>query len=125
VATYLTKAIELVDIQIEWTEKQINSGQIAGQYTARLKWVGSIIEGVELVYALQTTGYIYCHNKKVTLKQLFTVMGEVFSFKVAEYANYFMNIKSRTDRNRTKFTDILKDAIQERMNEADSKPARK
>jgi hypothetical protein len=35
------------------------------------------------------------------------------------------NIKSRTDRNRTKFTDILKDAIQERMNEADSKPARK
>jgi hypothetical protein len=125
VATYLAKAIELVDIQIEWTEKQINSAQNAGQCAAKLKWMGSIIDWVEFVYALQTTGYIFCHDKKVSLKELFMVMGEVFDFKVAEYANYFMDIKKRTDRNRTKFTDLLKKTIQERMNEADSKPVRK
>jgi hypothetical protein len=111
----------LIDIQIGWTERQIYSGQTAGQYSSELKWKGSIMDWVEFIYALQTTGYIFYLNKKATLKQLFMVMGEVFNFKVAEYANYFMNIKNRKDCKRTKFTDIMKDAIQERMYEADRK----
>jgi hypothetical protein len=49
----------------------------------------------------------------------------VFDFEVKEYANYFMNIKNRTDEHRTKFTDLLRNAVLERMTEADRKPPQK
>jgi hypothetical protein len=89
----------------------------------KLKWTGSIVEWVELMYALYTVKRI--NDGKITLKELFQQMGEVFDFDVKEFANYFMNIKNRTDGRRTKFTDLLKDAVLERMAEADRKPSRK
>ncbi|MDR2804141.1 MAG: RteC domain-containing protein [Dysgonamonadaceae bacterium] len=52
-------------------------------------------------------------------------MGEMFDFDVKEFANYFMNIKHRTDGRRTKFMDLLKDAVLGRMEESDRKPSRK
>jgi hypothetical protein len=33
-----------------------------------------------------------------------------------------MNIKNRTDENRTKFTDLMRDALLERMAESDRNP---
>ena len=36
-----------------------------------------------------------------------------------------MNIKNRTDENRTKFTDLMCDALLEKMAESDRKPSRK
>jgi hypothetical protein len=38
-----------------------------------------------------------------------------------EFANYFMNIKNLTDGHRTKFTDLLRDAVPGRMDDADRK----
>jgi hypothetical protein len=52
-------------------------------------------------------------------------MGEIFDFEVKEFANYFMNIKNRTNGSRTKFMDLMKDALLGRMNDADRKPSRK
>jgi hypothetical protein len=85
-----------------------------------LKWTGSVVEWVELVYALYTVKRI--NNGKITLKELFRQMGEVFDFDVKEFAAYFMNIKHRTDGRRTKFLDLLKEVVLERMEEADRKP---
>jgi hypothetical protein len=72
------KAIRLIDIQIAWTERQIISGQSDKHSPLKLKWKGSIMEWVELMYALQTAGCIYHKGKKVTLKQLFSEMGKIF-----------------------------------------------
>ena len=88
-----------------------------------LKWTGSIVEWVELIYALYLVKHI--NGGKISLKNLFLQMGEIFDFEVKEYANYFMNIKNRTDEHRTKFTDLMRDALLERMTEADRKPSRK
>jgi hypothetical protein len=52
-------------------------------------------------------------------------MGEIFDFEVKEFANYFMNIKNRKDGQRTKFTDLLRDAVLGRMTDSDRKPSRK
>jgi hypothetical protein len=49
-------------------------------------------------------------------------MGEIFDFEVREHASYFMNIKNRMDENRTKFADLIRDALLERMAESDRKP---
>jgi len=73
---------------------------------AKLKWTGSIVEWVELIYALYAAGVI--NGGKVTLKKLFRTMGEVFGFEVREFSNYFMNIKRRVKGDRTTFLDKSK-----------------
>jgi hypothetical protein len=88
-----------------------------------LQWTGNVVEWVELIYALYAAGKI--NDGKTSLKELFQQMGEIFDFDVKEFAVYFMNIKNRTDEHRTKFMDLLKDAVLERMEEADRKPPRK
>jgi hypothetical protein len=88
-----------------------------------IKWTGSIVEWVELIYALYAVKRI--NNGKISLKELFQQMGEIFDFEVKEFANYFMNIKNRADKHRTKFTDLLRDAVFGRMDDADRKPSRK
>jgi hypothetical protein len=85
-----------------------------------LKWTGSIAEWVELIYALYLVKRI--NNGKISLKNLFRWMGEIFDFEVRESASYFRNIKNRTDENRTKFADLMHDALLERMTESDRKP---
>jgi hypothetical protein len=88
-----------------------------------LNWTGSIAEWVELIYALYTVKRI--NNGKTSLKELFLQMGEIFGFEVKEFAVYFMNIKHRTDGHRTKFIDLLRDTVLERMENADRKSSRK
>jgi hypothetical protein len=104
VSVYLKKSTELLDRQIEFIEKQIGAEQCVvdcplckqSQSRSNLKWTGSVVEWVELIYALYTVKRI--NNGKITLMELFQQMGEIFDFEVKEFANYFMNIKKgRTD----------------------------
>jgi hypothetical protein len=130
-AVYLHKAVELINAQIAWVEKQLLVEQNAPhcplcqeeKKLSLLKWTGSIVEWVELIYALYLVKRI--NNGKISLKELFLQMGKIFDFKVKEFANYFMNIKNRTDDCRTKFMNLMKDALLERMTESDRKPPRK
>ena len=46
---------------------------------------------------------------------MFLQMGEVFDFKVEEFANYFMNIKNRADGNRAKFIDLMKETLRVKL----------
>jgi hypothetical protein len=80
-----------------------------------------MIDWVELLYSLHAAG---CINRgQITLKELFQQMGEVFGFEVTEFSNYFMNIKNRKDKNRTKFMDSMRAAILEVMIASDRKPS--
>jgi hypothetical protein len=130
VSIYLKKTIDIVEKQIEWVEKQLLAKQTAAdcllkqkeQAAGNLQWTGSVVEWVELIYALYAVKRI--NNGKISLKELFQQMGEIFDFEVKEFANYFMNIKNRTDEHRTKFTDLLRDAVLGRMTDSDRKPSR-
>jgi hypothetical protein len=105
-------------------EAIVQSCPYTHQYPKRnkLKWTGSIVEWVELIYTLDSVKKI--NSGKTSLKELFQQMGEIFGFEVNEFFNYFMNIKRRTDGRRTKFIDILRDAVLERMEDTDRKPSR-
>jgi hypothetical protein len=130
-AIYLHKATELIDSQTAWVEKQILAEQAANscllcrteKELPSLKWTGSIAEWVELIYALYLVKRI--NNGNISLKNLFRQMGEMFDFEVKEFANYFMSLKNRMDKNRTKFTDLMRNSVFERMTESDRKPGRK
>jgi hypothetical protein len=104
-------------------ERLLLAERAAGQPPAKLKWTGSIIEWVELIYALFLAGRI--NGGKITLRELFRQMGGIFDFEVKEFSNYFMNIKTRTDGKRTKFMDLMKEALLERMRASDCRPSRK
>jgi hypothetical protein len=126
---YVGKAIALTDRLIDFTEKCLLAELTAASCPlntkpkAQLKWTGSIVEWVELIYTLHEVGVI--NGGKASLKTLFHTMGEVFGFDVKEYANYFMNIKRRIKGDRTTFLDTLKRKLLHRMEEADGKPGRK
>jgi hypothetical protein len=96
-------------------EAVVLSCPFTGQHQkhGQLKWTGNVIEWVELIYALYTVKRI--NGGEITLKELFQQMGKIFDFEVKEFANYFMNIKNRTDGHRTKFMDLLKNAVLGRM----------
>jgi hypothetical protein len=131
VSVYLKKSIELVDLQIGFAKKQIWAERTAqncpflqkNQSSKKLQWTGSVVEWVELIYALYAVKRI--NDGKISLRELFRQTGEIFDFEVKEFASYFMNIKNRTDGHRTKFTDLLRDAVLGRMTDADRKPPRK
>jgi hypothetical protein len=126
---YLQKAIDIVDRQMEFVRWQMQMETTAQKCPltrlspehSKLKWTGNVVEWVELLYALYSVKRI--NNGKTSLKELFQQMGEICDFEVKEFANYFMNIKNRTDGHRAKFIDLLKDAVLERMEDADRKPS--
>jgi hypothetical protein len=88
-----------------------------------LKWTGSQMELVELIYALYAAE---CFNSgDVHLKELFAVIGEAFGMNVEKFSLYFMSIKNRVKGDRTHFLDMLKRALILKMEDADRKPSRK
>jgi hypothetical protein len=118
---FLTKSISLFEMQMDFVIRQML--QQPAQQHSSLKWTGSIVEWVELIYALYLVKRI--NNGNISLNELFQQMGEIFDFEVKEFSCYFMDIKRRKDEHRTKFTDLLQKAVLERMIEADRKPSRK
>ncbi len=127
--TYVGKAIALIDRKIDFTEKCLlaelsaASCPLKAKPEAQLKWTGSIVEWVELLYSLHAAGVV--GGGKASLKTLFQVMGEVFDFEVKEYSRTFTDIKNRIKGDRTVFIDKLKDRLLRRMEDADRKPGRK
>jgi hypothetical protein len=124
----LQNACALVDEQIKWVRQQILAEQNAVHCPfhvkpTKLKWTGGIFEWVELVYAFDTVGCI--NNGKISLKELFATMGNMFDIEVKEFSNYFAGIKKRKDKKRTEFLSKLATGLLGRMQVSDEKPSRK
>ena len=127
-ATYLAKAVCLIDEQVRFVEEQILSSQKAAKYSyyqkrGKLEWTGAVVALVELGYALVSVGCI--NNGKITLKELFLVLSEVFDIEVKKFTRTFIDVKNRVKGDRTSFLDALKHALIERIKKADEKPSKK
>jgi hypothetical protein len=122
-AIFIKKVHELVEKQILAEEIVQRCPYQQQAQLGKLQWTGSVVEWVELIFALYIVKRI--NNGTISLKELFLQMGEIFDFEIKEFACYFMNIKNRTDGRRTKFTDLLRNAVLERMIDSDRKLTRK
>jgi hypothetical protein len=89
----------------------------AEQAVKKLKWTGSIIEFVELVYALHAAGKL----GEVSLKNAFAVLSEMFDMEVKNYYRLFWDIKNRVKGDRTVFLDSLKKVMAALMEKLDGK----
>jgi hypothetical protein len=73
-------------------------------FSCKLQWTGKAIEFVELVYALHVAGKI----GKTALKEVFSVLCEVFGIEVKNHYRLFWDIKNRVKGSRTIFLNLLK-----------------
>lgn len=86
---------------------------------AGIKWTGSKVSLVELLYALQSAGS--CNNGTIDLKQLASHFEALFNVDLGNYYRVFQEMRIRKI-NRTTFLDQLKERLIQRMDESDENP---
>ncbi|KAA6300146.1 MAG: hypothetical protein EZS26_003711 [Candidatus Ordinivivax streblomastigis] len=114
IVNYLDKAISLVESQLEFAKWKIKQG--VSLLAKRLKWLGTYIELVELVYALYVSEIL----GNIPMKELFSVLGEVFDFDfdTKNFSRTFTDIKTRAISDRTKFLNKLQKNLIRKTEEA-------
>jgi hypothetical protein len=122
VTLYAQQAILLVETQIELLkylirEKTTEDGckYLQGVDSVKLQWTGKAVELVELVYALHEAGKLGGSS----LKEAFSVLGEVFGIEIKNHYRLFWDVKNRVKGRRTVFLDLLKTAIITLMEKSD------
>lgn len=83
-------------------------------FRSDLTWTGTQVSLVELIYALHSAGVI--NNGNTEIKELAGIFERMFNIKLDEYYRTFSDIQMRKT-SRTKFLDILREALIKRMNE--------
>ncbi|MGC4041912.1 MAG: RteC domain-containing protein [Flavobacterium sp.] len=82
----------------------------------RLKWTGSKVALVELIYALHAEGVF--NNGNAELKEVVNMFEAVFNVDLGQFNRVFLEIRSRKSE-RAKFLNTLKEKLVARMDEAD------
>ena len=83
---------------------------------SKLFWTAHKTDLTELIYALHSTGAI--NNGTADIKEVATICEQIFNINLGNYYHTFIELKSRKSNN-TKFLDILKDALINRMRDSD------
>ena len=110
----------LVNEQLEFVKWNLcaeKHKQFSVQNSTKLKWTGTEVELVELLYALHTDGNF--NNGNISLKDLFDVFGELFDFEVKNFSRTFTDIKNRTKGDRTVYIDKLKSGLLQKFYNAE------
>jgi len=104
-----------IDKKILETEK-INTLQSQRNHNSKLKWTGSKVALIELIYALQTEGVF--NNGASDLKDIAEYFQEIFNVELGQYRRTFLEIRTRKE-DRAKFISSLRDKLIFRMDESD------
>ena len=119
-ATYLNKAIQLINDQIEWVERQLLAEQQRipcclpqeqTQSETTLTWTEKKTDLIELLYALDASG---CFNfGEVSLNQTARYFEKVFNANLANFPRDFAEMRIRN--NKMPFMDRLRNLLRNRM----------
>ena len=113
----LVKYIENEILQLEQIElREKNNPSSEYFVTTGIKWTGSKISLIELIYALHSTNSI--NNGNIDLKELVKFSEQLFNIKLGDYSRTYLDIRMRKT-GRTKFLDTLKQSLLKRMEDAD------
>lgn len=83
---------------------------------SKLFWTGSKTDLIELIYALHSSGAI--NKGTADIKEMATACEQIFNVDLGNYYHTFIELRSRKSNN-TKFLDMLKDALVNRMKDSD------
>jgi hypothetical protein len=102
--------------QIEKLEKKIIKTENPSTLPKGLKWTGSKVELIELIYALHREGVF--NNGTSGLKEVVTLFESAFKIDLGQFNRVFLEIRNRKS-DRTKFLNTLKNKLIIRMDDAD------
>ena len=108
--------LEIVRMELEYPERFVPSTPPTLFAKTKLKWAGTHIEFVELVYALHEAGSF----GNTPLKSLFSLVGQMFGCEITNYYRMFWNIKNRTGMERGYFLNKLMKKLSEKLVRMDS-----
>jgi hypothetical protein len=116
----IKKAFKLLKFQINLTEKRLNITfeSHKDHYTTndlaepKMRWTGSIVELVELSYALIATESI--NDGHIDINKLMKFLCRTFDFQVKDYYHVYYTIKQRVG-DRTIYLNKLKNRLMSKM----------
>ncbi|MFC6095679.1 RteC domain-containing protein [Flavobacterium qiangtangense] len=94
----------------------VKKSDVDGMGQQTLKWTGSKVGLIELIYALHTEGVL--NYGRCELKQTVAYFEKIFDVEVGQFHRTFYEICSRKTE-RSKFLNSLKDNLLKRIDEAD------
>lgn len=89
--------------------------KVKGSY----QWTGSVVELVELIYALDSVKCV--NNGEVPITELATFLGTLFGVDLRECYGTYTDMKRRKNENRTYFLDKMGKELNKRMERDDDK----
>lgn len=102
--------------QIKKLKKKATGTKLPIPITKKLKWTGSKVELIELIYALHTEGVF--NNGISGLKEVTTFFESTFDIHLGQFHRVFLEIRNRKS-DRTKFLNALQNKLIIRMEDAD------
>jgi hypothetical protein len=121
---FIEKTIGLIDTQIDFARWQMQGEQVRKQSQSdnptktctKLKWQGSLMELVELIYSMHEAG---CFGD-TPLKTAFEVFGKTFGCEITNYYRLFWDIRNRMAEDRAYFLNKLLKALSDKLIRMDS-----
>jgi len=106
--TFLEEKIKKKETPISQTNK-----------TTTLKWSGSKVALIELIYALHTEG-VFNHGN-ANLNEIALQFQETFQINLTQFHRTFLEIRDRKTIDKTNFLSTLKENLNKRIQEAEEK----
>ena len=121
---FLMKALEfikaelsLLKILIQKSDSPVLQNKILS--SKKLKWTGTYIELIELIYGLQVVKKI--NNGNVGTSELVDYFSNIFDLSIKDCYGTYINITRRNGESRTYLLDMMALKLNEKMNNADEK----
>ncbi len=122
----IKKALKLLDLQLNLTEKRLeltlenpgNQNLTNSSLKSKIKWTGSVIELVELGYAMMAARSI--NDGYVDIKELMGYLCGMFDIEIKTYYHVYHSIKQRVG-DRTIYLNKMKERLMNKMESDDNK----
>ena len=112
-----------IQVYLETNLKKYQNVNQENQHTETkhkgLRWTGSKVALVELMYALQAEGVL--NNGNLSLNDIAKNIELAFNLDIGQFNRIYLEIRNRKTMEKTNFLNSLKDNLIKRMDEADEK----
>ena len=123
-AAYLKKALALVRRMLENLQTQVpplSAAQKSDIHPPPFRWTGSLVELIEIIYALDEMGCI--NDGQNDIKELTAFFGSQLGLEIKDSHCYnaYTDMKRRKSESRTYFLDKMRERLNLRMQRDDAK----
>lgn len=112
-----------IQVYLETNLKKYQNGNQVNQHTEAnhkgLRWTGSKVALVELMYALHAEGVL--NNGNLSLNEIAKNIESAFNLDIGQFNRIYLEIRNRKTMEKTNFLNSLKENLIKRMDEADEK----